>query len=54
MDPKQNIQQLPINELTASLGCGCGSDGRAVASGTRGQLFESSHQQNFVMNKFRC
>ena len=33
-----------------NLGSDCGSVGRAVASDTRGPLFESSHQQNFIMN----
>ena len=32
------------------LGSGCGSVGRAVAPDTRGPRFESSHQQNFIMN----
>ena len=27
---------------------GCGSVGRAVASNTRGPLFESSHRQKFI------
>ena len=31
-----------------SLGSGCGSVGRAVASDTRGPLFESSHRQKFI------
>ena len=31
-----------------TMGSGCGSVGRAVASDTRGQRFESSHQQKFI------
>ena len=36
-----------INNLR-SLGSGCGSVGRAVASNTRGPRFESSHWQKFI------
>ena len=32
------------------LGSGCGSVGRAVTSNSRGQRFESSHRQKFIMN----
>ena len=35
-----------------SVGSGCGSVGRAVASDTRGPRFESSHRRNFIMNMF--
>ena len=31
------------------MGSGCGSDGRAVASDTRGPRSESSHRQNFYI-----
>ena len=34
------------NEI--NLGSGCGSVGRAVASDTSGQRFESSHWQNII------
>ena len=34
------------------LGSGCGSVGRAVAFGTRGPWFDSSHQQNFIEHLF--
>ena len=33
-----------------SLGSGCGSVGRVVASNIRGPLFESSNWQNFIVN----
>ena len=32
------------------MGSGCGSVGRVVASNSRGQRFESSHQQKFILN----
>ena len=32
------------------MGSGYGSVGRAVASYSRGPQFESSHQQNFILN----
>ena len=32
------------------LGSGCGSDGRAVASNSRGLRFESIHCQKFILN----
>ena len=37
---------------TKTWGSGCGSVGKAVASNTRGPLFESSHRQNFISNVF--
>ena len=37
-----------VNKLILSVGSGCGSVGRAVASNTRGPQFESSHQQKFI------
>ena len=40
--------KLNISLKLFSLGSGCGSVGRAVASDTRGPRFESSHQQKFI------
>ena len=40
-----------VNEW-ASMGSGCGSVVRAVASDTRGMQFESSHRQSFLVNVF--
>ena len=46
------INQIKVIGLTAckvfSLGSGCGSVGRMIASDSRGLRFESSHQQNFI------
>ena len=36
--------------ITTSLGSGCGSVGRAVASNSRGLRFESSYRQKFILN----
>ena len=36
--------------LCGTMGSGCGSVGRAVASDTRGPRFESSHRQKFILN----
>ena len=42
----------------SSMGIGCGSVGRAVASDTRGVQFESSHRQKFIniehLNTVNC
>ena len=35
-------------KVELSLGSGCGSVGRAVASDARGLRFESSHRQTFI------
>ena len=35
-----------------TLGSGCGSVGRAVASDSRGPRFESSHRQKFILNVY--
>ena len=40
-----HFKQIKANIMAGS---GCGSVGRAVASNTRGPLFESSHWQNFI------
>ena len=39
-------------KISQTLGSGCGSVGRAVASYTRRPQFESSHHQDFLMNIF--
>ena len=41
-----------MNRKKRSKGSSCGSDGRAVASDSRGPRFESSHWQKFKLNIF--
>ena len=54
---KRNLSFLVANvvenwDLSSCLGSGCGSVGRAVASNSRGKLFESSHRQKFILNVY--
>ena len=44
----------PTNKMSITVGSGCGSVGRAVASDTRDPRFQSSHQQNFYRTFVYC
>ena len=56
----QDLKRLMIGvtatdlKLYLSEGSGCGSVGRAVAFDTRGQRFESSHRQKFILILNTC
>ena len=39
-----------MHKIHIHMGSGCDSVGRAVASDSRGPRFESSHQQEFILN----
>ena len=39
-----------LGKNVKTMGSGCGSVGRAVASDSRGPQFESSQQQKFILN----
>ena len=44
----QLSQQMPSKNYLFTLGSGCGSVGRAIASNIKGLRFESSHRQKFI------
>ena len=46
------IGQDILKKIATTVGSGCGSVDRAVASNTRGLWFKSSHQQNFILKIF--
>ena len=47
---KRENSLLTFVNIIACQGSGCGSVGRAVASDSRGQQFESCHRQKFMLN----
>ena len=49
---RSKLLQMVIAIIEETYASGCGSVGRAVASNTRDQLFESSHRQNCITNIF--
>ena len=44
------VSIAPKETIELTIGSGCGSVGRAVASNSRGPRFKSSYRQNFILN----